>query len=99
MTLATIGACMDRDLAAAAGPTPAPQMQMFNVSGVKRHGVIIDPGAASGLTGTQTLKELFEATGKRHGDQLTFSPTQATFTGVDGRTDAGLAICEILLRF
>ena len=32
----------------------------FNVRGEKRHGLLIDPGAASGLIGSDTLKELMD---------------------------------------
>eukprot|EP00974_Lingulodinium_polyedra_P002022 190278-Lingulodinium_polyedra.AAC.1 len=70
---------------------------MHVVKGTKRHGLIVDPGAAAALMGTETLRsyqqEVLEAVGRK----LAFMSTDATFVGVDGRPEAGQASCRLPL--
>ena len=57
---------------------------MFHsVRGTSRHGLIVDPGAASALMGTETLRTFLEDQNLK----VTMEPSCSTFTGVDGRPE------------
>ena len=69
------------------------------VKGKKRHGLIHDPGAASGLMGTETLREYSEAVLKPMGlDHLIrYEDSEASVTGISGKPDAAIAAARIPL--
>ena len=59
----------------------------FNVRGEQRHGLLIDPGAASGLIGSDTLKQLMDHCitpfGKQHEVSINYSKTTPV-SGISG---------------
>ena len=71
---------------------------MFTVRGEERFGLVIDPGAATGLTGTDTLRRYYEQVlvPKGYGSILV-NPSSATFTGIDGQPEPGVGVAEIPL--
>ena len=68
------------------------------VEGHRRRGLIIDPGAANGLIGTETLRDLLEHVdrAKEVGQSLEWKPKQSEVTGISGAADTTLG--EITLR-
>ena len=72
----------------------------FNVRGAQRHGLLIDPGAASGLIGSDTLKELLQHCvapyGKENEVHLNYSKTTPV-SGINGGSDSTLAEVSIPL--
>ena len=71
---------------------------MHVARGEERHGLIVDPGAASALMGTDTLKHYFEhLLSPQDLARVSFEPSNATFTGVDGRPEPGLGVCTFPL--
>ena len=73
---------------------PSASAALHVVRGKERLGLIIDPGAASALTGSDTLKALKEFAAKRgHGTKLCKS--DATFTGISGSSDSAVAHASI----
>ena len=67
------------------------------VRGKKVCGLLVDPGASSGLMGTDTLKELLEA-GMVPPDkvnEITWGPSTTSVTGISGQSDSTLARVSI----
>ena len=63
------------------------------VRGKKVCGLLVDPGASSGLVGTDTLRELLDS-GMVPQDQvkeITWGPSSTTVTGISGQADNTLA--------
>ena len=70
-----------------------PHEQYFAVKGEKRHGLLIDPGAASGLVGSGTLKQLLDHCVRPSGrqDEVKFDYDKSTpVSGISGSSDATL---------
>ncbi|CAE8606470.1 unnamed protein product, partial [Polarella glacialis] len=62
-----------------------------SVRGVKRHGLLIDPGAASGLIGSDTLKEFRDEILLPHGVDIICRPTTQNVSGVSGKPEPALS--------
>ena len=63
------------------------------VRGRRVCGLLVDPGASSGLVGTDALKELLESgmvPEERH-QEITWGPATTTVTGISGQSDDTLA--------
>ena len=63
------------------------------VRGKKICGLLVDPGASSGLVGTDTLRELLDS-GMVPQDkvkEITWGPSSTTVTGISGQADSTLA--------
>ena len=63
------------------------------VRGRRVCGLLVDPGASSGLVGTDTLKELLDSgmvPEERH-QEITWGPATTTVTGISGQSDDTLA--------
>ena len=77
-----------------------PHEQYFAVKGEKRHGLLIDPGAASGLVGSDTLKQLLDHCVRPCGrqDEVKFDYDRSTpVSGISGSSDATLGQVTIPL--
>ena len=62
--------------------------------------MIIDPGAASALTGTESLRKYYEQVLVPRGyAPISTRPGNATFTGIDGKPEPGLCIADVPLSF
>ena len=71
----------------------------FMVRGEKRRGLIIDPGAASGLIGSETLRDLIESCVKPFGKEVKIETDISTpVSGIDGKSDRtlGRAVVPLL---
>ena len=68
------------------------------VSGQRRRGLIIDPGAANGLIGSETLRDLLAHVDKARQvkDTLEWKPKRAEVTGISGAADTTLG--EITMK-
>ena len=77
--------------------TDGSYLQMHSVRGKSMHGLIVDSGASSGLMGTDTFRKYLQEVLQPAGKTVKFEPTSNTFTGVDGLTDPGLALCTMPL--
>ncbi|CAE8710616.1 unnamed protein product, partial [Polarella glacialis] len=62
-----------------------------SVRGVKRHGLLIDPGAASGLIGTDTLKEYRDEILLPQGIDIICRPTTQNVSGISGKPEPALS--------
>ena len=60
---------------------------MHTIRGEHRHGIIIDPGAASALMGTETLRRYLQMVLQPKGIRWTTGATDKVFTGIDGIPD------------
>eukprot|EP00959_Pyramimonas_sp_CCMP1952_P049684 1038302-Pyramimonas_sp.AAC.1 len=60
-------------------------------------GIIVDPGAAAGLMGTDTMKDYVRTYLKDAGLEYTLAPSNSTFSGIDGNADPGLAVVTMPL--
>ena len=62
------------------------------VNGRRRRGLIIDPGAANGLVGTETLRDLLQHIdkAKQVSETIVWRPRQAEVTGISGSADTTL---------
>ena len=67
------------------------------IKGRRRHGLIVDPGAASGIIGTDTLREYQDEVLSRHNKTVITRPSTSSFTGIDGKPTPGLGIAHIPL--
>ena len=69
------------------------------VRGCRVCGLLVDPGASSGLVGTDTLNELLNSgmvpSGRQ--DEVIFGPSSTTVTGISGQSDSTLA--QVTLPF
>eukprot|EP00959_Pyramimonas_sp_CCMP1952_P121290 2536210-Pyramimonas_sp.AAC.1 len=70
---------------------------MHLVRGREMAGIIVDPGAAAGLMGTDTMKDYVRTYLKDAGLEYTLAPSNSTFSGIDGNTDPGLAVVTMPL--
>ena len=63
------------------------------VRGRRVLGLLVDPGASSGLVGTDTLKEMMEsgALPKSRMEEIEWGPSTTTVTGISGQSDDTLA--------
>ena len=59
--------------------------------GHKMFGMIVDPGAASAIMGTDTLREFVNEVLKPKGYSVKYRSTTSRFTGIGGRSDPGVA--------
>ena len=67
--------------------------QYFSVKGEKRYGLLIDPGAASGLVGSDTLRELVDQCVKpagRQGEMVIDHGKVVPVSGINGTTESTL---------
>ena len=63
----------------------------FMVRGQKRRGLIIDPGAASGLIGSETLRDLVATCVKPFGKEISIEKdVTSPVSGIDGKSDQTL---------
>ncbi|CAE8712610.1 unnamed protein product [Polarella glacialis] len=62
-----------------------------SVRGVKRHGLLIDPGAASGLIGSDTLKEFRDEILLPLGFDIICRPTTQNVSGISGKPEPALS--------
>ena len=73
----------------------------FDVRGEQRHGLLIDPGAASGLIGSDTLKQLMDNCitpfGKQHEVSMNYNKTTPV-SGTSGEANQTLGEISIPLR-
>ena len=69
------------------------------VGGRRRRGLIIDPGAANGLIGTETLRDLLKNIdkAKQVNDTLVWKPKQSEVTGISGAADTTLGEVTLAL--
>eukprot|EP00438_Fugacium_kawagutii_P022015 Skav200851 [mRNA] locus=scaffold2484:58683:61535:+ [translate_table: standard] len=69
------------------------------VKGTKRRGLLIDPGAASGLIGSETLRDLVEncMTDNEAADNITWTGKTASVAGISGQSDQTLGEVNIKL--
>ena len=67
------------------------------VRGVRRQGLIIDHGAASGVIGTHTLSEYMRTTLWPQGLDVTVGPSGGQFTGISGESTSGLGLATVPL--
>eukprot|EP00959_Pyramimonas_sp_CCMP1952_P180449 3773281-Pyramimonas_sp.AAC.1 len=58
------------------------------VRGRKRYGLLYDPGAASGIIGTDTVREYHRDIIPRM--DMETRPTKSKFTGIDGKPTPGI---------
>ena len=60
--------------------------QYMSVRGRERHGLLIDPGAATGLIGSDTLKAYIDNVLKPLGreNDVVFTSSTSLLTGIDG---------------
>ncbi|CAK9092645.1 1-alkyl-2-acetylglycerophosphocholine esterase [Durusdinium trenchii] len=71
-----------------------------SVKGKKRRGLLIDPGAAAGLVGSETLRDLIESCYPEDGkNMVTWSESTATITGISGCPDKALGRVHLRLPF
>ena len=80
-----------------AGPCE-PEDVFFTVRGERRRGLIVDPGAASGLVGTETLRDMIQSCIAPHGkeDNIQYSFDKCTpVSGISGEADHTLG--EVVL--
>ena len=70
------------------------------VRGKTRRGLLIDPGAAAGLIGSETLRDLLTSCyPELRDDQLQWMDSTATITGISGCPDKALGRIELKLPF
>ena len=75
------------------------QTSVFHtVHGVKRRGLLIDPGAAAGLIGSETLRDLMESCNMKAED-ITWTESTASITGISGEPDKALGRVKLKLPF
>ncbi|CAK8991178.1 Uncharacterized protein SCF082_LOCUS2551 [Durusdinium trenchii] len=69
------------------------------IKGIKRRGLLVDPGAAAGLIGSETLRDLVEECLKPHGlqEQIQWTERRTSVTGISGKGDETLA--EVSFQF
>eukprot|EP00435_Cladocopium_sp_Y103_P024430 s393_g6.t1 len=65
--------------------------QFHVVRGRRVCGLLVDPGAASGLVGTETLRELLEAIPPDSHHKIEWGPSTTSVTGISGQSDSTLA--------
>ena len=65
-------------------------MILHTVRGKQVHGLIIDPGAASGVIGTYTCGNYMREVLWPSGMDIEVTPSTGTFTGIDGEPQPGL---------
>ncbi|CAK9112984.1 1-alkyl-2-acetylglycerophosphocholine esterase [Durusdinium trenchii] len=71
-----------------------------SVKGKKRRSLLIDPGAAAGLVGSETLRDLIESCYPEDGkNMVTWSESTATITGISGCPDKALGRVHLRLPF
>lgn len=51
-------------------------------------GLLVDPGAASGLVGTETLREMMESIPQDNLHKITWGPSTTSVTGISGQSDS-----------
>ena len=70
------------------------------IRGEKRRGLLIDPGAASGLIGSETLRDLMEhcIPQERHQNDVTWSSRTTSVAGISGESDETLGEVSIKLN-
>ena len=76
-----------------------PEMETTNIDnyhmvrGDRICGLLVDPGAASGLIGTDTLRELLDAgmVPRDRADEVSWGPSTTKVTGISGQSDDTLA--------
>lgn len=66
------------------------------VKGKKRHGLLYDPGASSGIIGTDTVRDYVNDV--LDGQAVSVTPSEARFTGIDGEPTPGLGKALVPLR-
>ena len=66
------------------------QSCFHSVKGQQRRGLLIDPGAAAGLIGSETLRDLLDTCYKDKADHVSWSESEATITGISGCPDKAL---------
>ena len=70
------------------------------VRGQKRRGLLIDPGAAAGLIGSETLRDLLDACcDTTSSEAIAWTESSATITGISGQPDKALGRVQLRLPF
>ncbi|CAK0846103.1 unnamed protein product [Prorocentrum cordatum] len=67
-----------------------------SIKGTKRFGLLYDPGASSGIIGTDTVREYQQEI--LGGAEIESRPTRAQFTGIDGKPTPGIGKAILPLR-
>ncbi|CAK0817055.1 unnamed protein product, partial [Prorocentrum cordatum] len=67
-----------------------------SIKGTKRFGLLYDPGASSGIIGTDTVREYQQEI--LGGAEIESRPTRAQFTGIDGKPTPGIGKAIVPLR-
>ena len=62
------------------------------VRGTNRYGLIVDPGAANSLIGSQTLNDFYTNVLQPRGLHIKSQKSQATFSGISGTTQSGVCL-------
>ncbi len=60
-----------------------------NVRGTKRYGLLVDPGAASGIIGSDTLREYVDNILVPNNMDYKIEPSAAVFKGISGQPEPG----------
>ncbi len=79
-------------------PTSHDGANFHTVRGVKRHGLLYDPGDSSGIIGTDAVREYVHDVLRPIGENIKTSPTNAQFTGIDGKPTPGIGKAIIPLK-
>ena len=76
-------------------------MSFHTVRGQKRRGLLIDPGAAAGLVGSETLRDILQSCypEDKSKDAVSWSESTATITGISGQPDQALGRVQLRLPF
>ena len=61
------------------------------------HGLVVDPGAASGLMGTDTMREYITDHLQYTDMALSLFPSNNTFSGINGNDDPSIAVALVPL--
>ena len=70
------------------------------IRGEKRRGLLIDPGAASGLIGSETLRDLIDhcIPGDQYDECVKWSSKTTSVAGISGESDETLGIGEVAIK-
>ena len=82
------------------GADGVPDINSYHmVSGKQRRGLLVDPGAAAGLIGSETLRDLMEHCLRPNGldGKMQWSDRSTSVTGISGKGDSTLA--EVTFEF
>ena len=84
-TVTGMGTDLKRSIFMTAKSPEKAHQQMHLVRGREMPGLIVDPGAAAGVMGTETLRDFVKGYLHTSGRHYELAPPTSTFTGIDGR--------------